>query len=203
MDERARSAVRHAVETLAVGVEADVPQQERSELIAAGVASLLAAVTDQPAEAITPDRPLLLESLQAAHLQAVLDAGFGVSLPLADLADGVSVAAVSQLLLAGTAAAPAPEPSAALDPAARHQPFDLTDVQQAYLLGREHAHELGNVDAAFYVELATRRSRHRPIRARVPGRCRQARHAAGGGHRGRSVADPGYRCRTTPLRARI
>ena len=156
MDERARSAVRHAVETLAVGVEADVPQQERSALIAAGVASLLAAVTDQPIEAIASDRPLLLESLQAAHLQAILDAGFAVSLPLADLAAGVSVSAVSDLLLTGTVAAPAAaDPSASLDPAARHQPFDLTDVQQAYLLGREHAHELGNVDAAFYVELAT------------------------------------------------
>jgi amino acid adenylation domain-containing protein len=156
MDERARSAVRQAVETLAVGVEADVAQQERSALIAAGVTSLLAAVTDQPIEAITPDRPLLLESLQAAHLQAVLDAGFGVSLPLADLAAGVSVAAVSQLLLTPTvAAAPSADSSASIDPAARHQPFDLTDVQQAYLLGREYAHELGNVDAAFYVELAT------------------------------------------------
>ena len=156
MDERARLAVRQAVETLAAGVDTDAPRSERSDLITAGVTALLSAVTDQPASAIRPDRPLVLESLQAAHLQAVLDAAFGVSLPLADLAEGISVPAVSQLLLASTgSAAPAATDRMVADPAARHEPFDLTDVQQAYLLGREHAHELGNVDAAFYVELGT------------------------------------------------
>lgn len=159
MDERARVAVRQAVDTLAVGIETDAPHGEWSDLITAGVTALLAAVTEQPAGAISADRPLMLESLQAAHLQAVLDAAFGVSLPLADLADGISVPAISQLVLAGATPASSASSEATdriADPAARHQPFDLTDVQQAYLLGREGAHELGNVDAAFYVELGTR-----------------------------------------------
>lgn len=153
MDERARLAVHRAVETLALAVEADVPRDERAGLVADGVVALLAAISDQPTTAIARDRPLVVESLQAAHLQAVLDAALGVSLPLADLAGGISVPAVTELLLAGSAAAvsePAPP-----DRQARYEPFELTDVQQAYLLGREHAHELGNVDAAFYVELAT------------------------------------------------
>jgi len=38
------------------------------------------------------------------------------------------------------------------DPAARHEPFPLTDLQQAYWVGRTGAFELGNVAPHFYLE---------------------------------------------------
>ncbi|HEY0168775.1 MAG TPA: amino acid adenylation domain-containing protein [Jatrophihabitans sp.] len=156
MDERSRRAVYDAVDALALRVSAGVAPDERSGLISDGLVDLLAAITDQPSSAIPRHEPLLIESLQAAHLQAVLDAALGVTLSLADLAAGVSVATVTRLLLespAGSVGLALPEVTA--DPEARFEPFDLTDVQQAYFFGREHAHELGDVDASFYVELAT------------------------------------------------
>ncbi|KMO38079.1 hypothetical protein VQ03_18035 [Methylobacterium tarhaniae] len=45
----------------------------------------------------------------------------------------------------------APEPLRA-DPAARHEPFPLTEVQQAYVVGRSPAFPLGGVGAHFFVE---------------------------------------------------
>ncbi|MCE7007287.1 amino acid adenylation domain-containing protein [Kibdelosporangium philippinense] len=40
------------------------------------------------------------------------------------------------------------------DPAARHEPFPLTGIQTAYLLGRSRAHDYGGVACHAYVELA-------------------------------------------------
>ncbi|MFE7659498.1 non-ribosomal peptide synthetase [Streptomyces celluloflavus] len=40
------------------------------------------------------------------------------------------------------------------DPAAGHEPFPLTDVQAAYLLGRSSAYRLGNVPCEAYLEIA-------------------------------------------------
>ncbi|MBN3728378.1 TubC N-terminal docking domain-related protein, partial [Burkholderia sp. Ac-20379] len=42
---------------------------------------------------------------------------------------------------------------AAADPAARHEPFPLTDVQAAYLVGRGEAYDYGGVGCHGYVEL--------------------------------------------------
>src|SRR5689334_5033763 len=39
------------------------------------------------------------------------------------------------------------------DPTARHEPFPLTDVQSAYLLGRHDAFGFGGVGCHIYVEL--------------------------------------------------
>ncbi|MFC7556730.1 hypothetical protein ACFQU7_37720 [Pseudoroseomonas wenyumeiae] len=38
------------------------------------------------------------------------------------------------------------------DPAARHEPFPLTEIQQAYWLGRDTGFELGNVATHGYLE---------------------------------------------------
>jgi epothilone synthetase B len=42
------------------------------------------------------------------------------------------------------------------DPARRHEPFPLTEIQQAYWVGRKAAFDLGDVSIHFYVELDTR-----------------------------------------------
>ncbi|WLE62949.1 amino acid adenylation domain-containing protein [Burkholderia plantarii] len=44
-----------------------------------------------------------------------------------------------------------------VDPAARHQPFPLTDVQQAYLVGRQPGFALGGVGSHFFVEFEVER----------------------------------------------
>lgn len=44
-------------------------------------------------------------------------------------------------------------PTVIPDPASRHQPFPLADIQQAYWLGRQAAFELGNVAEHIYVEI--------------------------------------------------
>src|ERR1041384_569883 len=44
-------------------------------------------------------------------------------------------------------------PAVAIDPAAIHRPFPLTDVQSAYLLGRGSAFGLGGVACHLYLEL--------------------------------------------------
>ncbi|SFP31186.1 amino acid adenylation domain-containing protein [Actinomadura madurae] len=52
---------------------------------------------------------------------------------------------------AGDGAAPAP--ALVADPANRGEPFPLTDVQHAYLLGRDASLPLGGIGANFYLEL--------------------------------------------------
>ncbi|MFF3071770.1 amino acid adenylation domain-containing protein [Kitasatospora sp. NPDC057904] len=49
-------------------------------------------------------------------------------------------------------AAPAPAPVLAADPAGRHEPFPLTDVQRAYWLGRGKGFTLGGIGCHFYRE---------------------------------------------------
>lgn len=44
-------------------------------------------------------------------------------------------------------------PALTVEPARRHEPFPLTDTQQAYCLGRVDAFELGNVSTHVYMEL--------------------------------------------------
>ena len=46
------------------------------------------------------------------------------------------------------------EPTLVPDPASRHEPFPLTDVQTAYLIGRGSAYDFGGVACHAYVELA-------------------------------------------------
>ena len=46
-------------------------------------------------------------------------------------------------------------PMLMLDPDSRYEPFPLTDIQQAYLLGRSRAFELGNVATHGYREIET------------------------------------------------
>ncbi|MGW2634423.1 hybrid non-ribosomal peptide synthetase/type I polyketide synthase [Streptomyces chattanoogensis] len=43
-----------------------------------------------------------------------------------------------------------------IDPAGRHEPFELTDLQQAYLVGRSEGLELGGVSTFFFIEVDLR-----------------------------------------------
>jgi amino acid adenylation domain-containing protein len=103
-----------------------------------------------------PNEELVFESLQAVTLQSVVQACLGRSLPLDRLVSRIDVEQLTEVLI--EAEAPGQEALLAMadpDPASRFEPFPLTDVQQAYLLGRDSHLELGNVTSTCYAELET------------------------------------------------
>ncbi|MGW7356848.1 amino acid adenylation domain-containing protein [Streptomyces sp. NPDC054802] len=157
MGDSSESSIERAVETMTQGIDSSGPAADRRAFIGGGLVDLLAAVTGLPASDVPEETPLQVESLQAALISTVLDAAFGVRVPMATLTTGVRVPEITELLLDAAAPNPGnrPTPEALADPERSCDPFDLTDVQQAYLHGRESGHELGNVDASFYVELDT------------------------------------------------
>ncbi|WP_207004795.1 non-ribosomal peptide synthetase, partial [Trinickia mobilis] len=89
------------------------------------------------------------DSLLATRLIGELNrAGYGAQ--LGDLYDYPTLAAFAATLRARPAGAAAP--ALRHDAAARHRPFALTDVQQAYLVGRRPGFPLGGVGSHFFVE---------------------------------------------------
>ncbi|HJT90560.1 MAG TPA: condensation domain-containing protein, partial [Mycobacterium sp.] len=101
------------------------------------------------------ETPAVLESLVAVELNVILDAHLGVELEFAMLRRPVSARdlAIAVATLLTQAPTPAARPVLATDPEGRFEPFGLTDLQQAYLLGRAGFFALGNVPAAFYAEI--------------------------------------------------
>ncbi len=98
-------------------------------------------------------------SLIAAELVGLAREAFQVDLPLRSLFEHPTVAGLAAEIarLKGerqeyeeTLAA---LPTLVLDPARRHEPFPLSDVQEAYWIGRNQAFELGNVANHLYLEI--------------------------------------------------
>ncbi|GHF54418.1 hypothetical protein GCM10010218_39590 [Streptomyces mashuensis] len=155
-----------------------------------------------------PLRSLGIDSLIAMDIRQALARRLGVDIPLPDLLDGRSVADITrtvQTAPGGTGHTTETRTTTLVaDPAARHEPFPLTDLQQAYLVGRTDAFELGNVSTSFLVEVdlddtdvdrlaASFRhlvDRHDMLRAVVPG----------DGHQRVLAEVPDYRIATTDLR---
>ncbi len=103
-------------------------------------------------------------SLLATRVAARMREVFDVEVPLSRLFEEPHLAAVAAAVAAAQAAraaddvpreAPAP-PRLLAEPGARHEPFPLTEVQQAYWIGRSGAFELGNVAAHSYLEADVR-----------------------------------------------
>jgi amino acid adenylation domain-containing protein len=152
-----------------------------------------------------------MDSLMAMNIREAVRQRLGVVVPLVSLLDDGGVAALTDGVLAllgepaatGDAAETAVPTSAGAsqdapadglalpplvpDPHARHEPFALTDLQEAYLVGRTDAFELGKVSTYYFTEVdvegldverlaATLRSliaRHDMLRAVVDGDGRQ------------------------------
>ncbi|MDI1443026.1 non-ribosomal peptide synthetase [Polyangium sp. 6x1] len=92
-------------------------------------------------------------SLLAAQIVARVRSAFAVELPLRRFLESPTIAGVAPFLEQGRAE-PTPDAAPALVPdvARRYEPFPLTDVQQAYWIGRSGIYELGNVACHLYVE---------------------------------------------------
>jgi len=91
-------------------------------------------------------------SLLAIDIIARIEQAFGRTLPLRALFEAPTVARLA-LRLDTAAGDGAPRPPLRPDPAQAHEPFPLTDIQQAYLLGRHAAFELGQVGTHGYREI--------------------------------------------------
>lgn len=107
-----------------------------------------------------------LDSLMAVELKRSLETDFGIPVALSSLLEGPSVADLAprliELLQLDPGANQALEQAASNDsiamtvipdPDRAHEPFSLTDLQQAYLIGRGGAFELGNVSTYFFLEV--------------------------------------------------
>ncbi|MEU2768302.1 MULTISPECIES: hybrid non-ribosomal peptide synthetase/type I polyketide synthase [Streptomyces] len=122
-------------------------------------------------DSIPRDEPLQnlgLDSLMALEIKDAVAALGDVSIPLAVFLDGASLTELAAYVGEHSPAAahrPVPVPRAdetapagapgrelAVDPAARYEPFELTDLQQAYLVGRSEGIELGGVSTFFFIE---------------------------------------------------
>ncbi|MEM9292780.1 MAG: amino acid adenylation domain-containing protein [Acidobacteriota bacterium] len=95
-------------------------------------------------------------SLLLTQLVARLRSDLGAAVPLGEVLEAPTVARLAARV--AEAAPPTEEenqelPAVVTDLAQRHEPFPLTDVQQAYWLGRSGAFELGGVATHVYEEL--------------------------------------------------
>ncbi|MEU6189635.1 amino acid adenylation domain-containing protein [Nocardia sp. NPDC047038] len=138
------------------------PVRERTagELPRAGTETVVAEIFE---ELLTPGtRPcrdddffaLGGHSVAAARVAAAIRRRCDVAVGMRDVFAAPTVAALARMIDAGErgTAGSAP-PAVSTDPAAAGEPFPLTDVQQAYLVGRDASLELGAVATHAYFEL--------------------------------------------------
>ncbi|MEM6252546.1 MAG: amino acid adenylation domain-containing protein [Cyanobacteria bacterium P01_D01_bin.156] len=93
-------------------------------------------------------------SLLGIQIVAQAEAALGYSIPLRTLFQAPTIAGFAALLETDNTSTEAVEqfPNINADLPQRHQPFPLTDIQQAYWLGRVQAFELGNIGTHGYRE---------------------------------------------------
>ena len=104
-----------------------------------------------------------LDSLMAMELRSRFRKDWGVDLTLADFLKTPTMEALVQTLLSGIENPGAGDvktagyPQVVPDPGHRYDPFPLTDVQQAYWMGRSGGLVLGNVSCHVYPEVSVKK----------------------------------------------
>ncbi|WP_405059147.1 amino acid adenylation domain-containing protein [Kribbella sp. NBC_01505] len=94
-------------------------------------------------------------SLVAIRMLTRLQQSFGVNITLPDVFRSPTVAALAELITEQrrTGEPSPPLPTASSNPGERHEPFPLTEVQQAYWIGRQSGQALGGVATHCYYEM--------------------------------------------------
>ncbi|MFG2994504.1 amino acid adenylation domain-containing protein [Streptomyces sp. NPDC048257] len=115
------------------------------------IRDLLAAVDSDYDRWIDPQEPLVLDSLDAVRLKSAIDTACTADLPLEVFFGHCTLETLTEALLNhGTDRGSLPQLVPA--PEHDHEPFGLTDVQQAYWLG-SRGFDLGGRSAHFYGEV--------------------------------------------------
>ncbi|MGX5777708.1 beta-ketoacyl synthase N-terminal-like domain-containing protein, partial [Methylorubrum zatmanii] len=136
--------------------------EERPEALRSWLADAFGALLNRPAAAIAPDINLIetgVDSLMFIEMASDFGIRLGLTLSPSELLRHFTIAAMAERILPMLlAAAPEPdEPSVASllvhRPQERFAPFPLTDVQQAYWIGRRQELDLGNTACQGYTEL--------------------------------------------------
>ncbi len=103
-------------------------------------------------------------SLLAIQLVTQLESQFSVKIPLRTLFERATVSGLANWLDEQDGSGVSDEAFAVQsDPNSRYEPFPLTDIQQAYWLGRNGAFELGNIATHGYREIDTKGIPHEAI----------------------------------------
>lgn len=135
-----------------------MPAMEREEFLVSTLQSLVRQLSAGQTREVDSRASLIdqgFQSLTLLRLFNLVGKTFGVTVPLAALADGGSLTKIANVLDAALARDVAPAPPIAA-PAIRMQrsdePFPLTDVQRAYWIGKLAGLGLGGVGTHFYNE---------------------------------------------------
>jgi amino acid adenylation domain-containing protein len=134
-----------------------LPADTRREVVAVELRRRVAALLETDPAEVPGDRPLLasgLESLRAIELRHGLNRDFGIGLTMTDLLRSslTDLAHVVLRRLAGAGSDAMRWPELLADPAHRHEPFPLTEIQHGYLVGRSTAYDLGGTSIHLYSE---------------------------------------------------
>ncbi|MEX1362004.1 MAG: amino acid adenylation domain-containing protein [Nannocystaceae bacterium] len=141
-----------------------MPISERPSWLRERVLVHMAAVLGAAVDELDDAASLLelgLDSLMAVELKRVVEQDLAVSVPLGELLAGPSAQQLAAHVLeamvfdgdASSADTATEAWTVSIDPDRAHEPFGLTDLQQAYLIGRGGAFELGNVSTYFFLEV--------------------------------------------------
>ncbi|WP_327356203.1 non-ribosomal peptide synthetase [Streptomyces sp. NBC_01304] len=140
-----------------------LPAELRAQVLTAEIRRRVGALLRVDPASVAEDRPLTslgLESLRTVELRHGLSRDFGVPLPLADFFRG-GIPTVAGLIATGLTSEEAVTPGELVrptltpNPSARHEPFPLTEIQHAYLVGRSSGYELGSTSIHLYTEYAS------------------------------------------------
>jgi amino acid adenylation domain-containing protein len=131
----------------------------RRELLELSIRQHVARVTKSASDRLDRDRRMELDSLMAMQVKISIQEDLGSEVPLAHLLRGATPRSLAAHLLdslqkgAAESWLAAALPTIVPAPERRFEPFELTDLQQAYWLGRGGAFELGRVATYFFIEV--------------------------------------------------
>lgn len=151
---RRRFSPPPAIETVAsASVErkpGPLPSDSTHEPPLAWIVAALGRVTGASPPVDATLASLGFDSLMALEVQELARIERGVELPLRTLTPGATVGEVAASLGAAVAVTRDAHMAPRSDGTATHEPFELTDVQRAYWLGRQDDYPLGGVACHWY-----------------------------------------------------